>query len=80
MVLYGNVTQAIWLNDMPNIHRINILINDIYIVRAFRQYRLEEDLFAKLIFLMRSRELAIKFTREYGNTYNPEIIFFKNKS
>ncbi|RZC37771.1 DUF3595 domain containing protein [Asbolus verrucosus] len=79
VITIGNITHEIWLKDMPNIRRIYILLNDIYIVRAFRQYRLEEDLFAKLIFLMRSRELAIKVTREYGNIYNPEFIYIKNR-
>lgn len=74
IVLVADMTRNIWLDDMPNVRRIYVLINDIYIVRASRHYKIEEDLFAKLIFLMRSRELAIKVTRRYGDHYNPEFL------
>ena len=36
---------------------------DIYLVRESRELDLEEDLFAKLIFLYRSPETLIKWTR-----------------
>ncbi|EFA03405.1 Piezo-type mechanosensitive ion channel component 2-like Protein [Tribolium castaneum] len=79
ILIIGRVTERIWLEDMPNPNRIYNLLQDIYIVRAFREYRMEEDLFAKLVFLMRSRELVIKFTREPENTYSPEIIWVKQQ-
>lgn len=79
MVIVGNITHAIWLRSLPNVNRIYSLINDIYIVRAFKEYDLEEELFAKLIFLFRSRELLIKYTRMFGNPYSPEFIYFKEK-
>lgn len=47
---------------------------DIYVVRAMKMYNLEEHLFAQLIFIMRSRELAIKVTRRFGDQYNPQIV------
>ena len=37
---------------------------DIYLVRESKELKLEEDLFAKLIFLFRSPETLIKWTRE----------------
>lgn len=64
---------------MPNVNIIYNLLNDIYIVRAFREYKLEEDLFAKLVFLMRSRELIIKLTREPGNLYDPDFLNYKKE-
>lgn len=77
--IIGNPIQYVWIEDMPNVNPIYKLLNDIYIVRAFREYKLEEDLFAKLLFLMRSRELIIKVTREPGDTYNPDFLNYKKE-
>lgn len=75
-----NQILKIWHDDMPNVDRIYALLQDIYLVRAMRLYSLEEDLFAKLIFIMRSREMAIKVTRHFDNTYNPEFIYVKHST
>lgn len=65
--------KTIWLSDMPNVHRIYRLCYNIYLARALRQYRLEEDLLARLLFILRSRELAITVTRMYKDSYNLRI-------
>lgn len=77
-MLYG-LTNSIWLDDMPNVERIVALVNDLYLVREMGCFAIEEDLFAKIIFLMRSRELAIKYTRHFDDPYNPEIIFNRDR-
>lgn len=49
--------------DLPYVDRILQLCSDIYLVREQGDYKLEEDLFAKLIFLYRSPETMIRWTR-----------------
>ncbi|XP_035206569.1 piezo-type mechanosensitive ion channel component 2-like isoform X5 [Stegodyphus dumicola] len=54
---------TIMFDDMPYVDRVLQLCLDIYLVRESGEFTLEEDLFAKLIFLYRSPEMLIKWTR-----------------
>lgn len=49
--------------ELPNVDNVLHLCLDIYMVRESRDYLLEEDLFSKLLFLYRSPETLIKWTK-----------------
>lgn len=60
---FAGISYLIMFDDMPNVDRIFQLCLDVYLVRESGELDLEEDLFAKLIFLYRSPETLIKWTR-----------------
>lgn len=60
---FSGSSQKIMFDDLPYVDRILQLCLDIYLVRESMEFSLEEDLFAKLIFLYRSPETMIKWTR-----------------
>ncbi|XP_034951283.1 piezo-type mechanosensitive ion channel component isoform X2 [Chelonus insularis] len=61
--LVSDMASKIMFDDMPYVDRILRLCLDIYLVRESNELSLEEDLFAKLIFLYRSPETLIRWTR-----------------
>ncbi len=62
--------MRIMFEQLPNVDKILKLLNSIYMVRENKKYLLEEKLFSKLIFLYRSPETMIKYTRNIKNKKN----------
>lgn len=61
--VFSGSSSKIMFEDLPYVDRVLQLCLDIYLVRESNEFTLEEDLFAKLIFLYRSPETMIKWTR-----------------
>lgn len=49
--------------EIPNVDRVYGLIMDIYMMRECGEFELEEKLFSKLLFLYRSPEMLIEFSK-----------------
>lgn len=61
--IFSGSSTKIMFDDLPYVDRVLQLCLDIYLVRETHEFTLEEDLFAKIIFLYRSPETMIKWTR-----------------
>ena len=62
-IFFSGTSEVIMFLELPNMDRVINLCLDIYMARESHQWRLEEDLFAKLIFLYRSPATMIKWTK-----------------
>ena len=62
-MMFSGVSFTIMFTEFPNVDRILKLCLDIYLVRECGDLELEEDLMAKLIFLYRSPETLIEYTK-----------------
>lgn len=61
---FDDVSFKVIYTQMPNVDKVLQLCLDIYLVRESKEFSLEEDLYAKLLFLYRSPETLIKWTKQ----------------
>nr|DBA16933.1 TPA: hypothetical protein GDO54_002459 [Pyxicephalus adspersus] len=61
---FSEISHSIMFEELPCVDNILKLCQDIYVVRERGELELEEELYAKLIFLYRSPETMIKWTVE----------------
>ena len=64
--------QNILYTHLPCVDRLMKLCKELYLVREAKEFRLEEELYAKLTFLFRSPEMLIKWTRPSAENMNKE--------
>uniref|UniRef100_UPI0037E98014 piezo-type mechanosensitive ion channel component 2-like n=1 Tax=Semicossyphus pulcher TaxID=241346 RepID=UPI0037E98014 len=60
---FSGISHSIMFEELPCVDRILKLCTDIFLVRETGELQLEEELYAKMIFLYRSPETLIKWTR-----------------
>ena len=56
--------MRIMFEQLPDVDKILRLCRSVYMVRENKQYLLEEELYSKIIFLYRSPETMIKYTKK----------------
>ena len=62
-LIFQDTSFTVMFTEFPNVDYILKLCQDIYTVREGGEMELEEDLTAKLLFLYRSPETLIQFTK-----------------
>ncbi|XP_075252241.1 piezo-type mechanosensitive ion channel component 1-like [Convolutriloba macropyga] len=59
----SDISYKIPFDELPNVDKVLKLCLDIYLCREVKEFALEEDLFAKLMYIYRSPEMLINFTK-----------------
>ncbi|XP_072051964.1 piezo-type mechanosensitive ion channel component 2-like [Amphiura filiformis] len=62
-LIFSGTSETVMFTEFPNVDYILKLCQDLYTVREGGEMELEEDLTAKLLFLYRSPETLIQFTK-----------------
>ena len=73
-MLFSNI-QLIMYHEWPFADRVQRLCEEVYVVRELGELELEEELFARLLFLHRSPETLVRFTRPKSRAKHENLHF-----
>lgn len=62
--------DEIWISEMPNVDEIYRMCMDVYICREFGMLEMEEYVYQKLSFILRSTEVIVAITRNPQSRYD----------
>ncbi|OAF70341.1 hypothetical protein A3Q56_01869 [Intoshia linei] len=62
-IILSGYSNRIMFEELPNVDKLLNLCNDIFTVREAKDFRLEEELFSKLMFIYRSPAHLIEWTK-----------------
>ena len=65
--LFGT-TNTIMFDELPQVDALWNFLNDIYLLRIVREYKIEEEYFDRLIYVYRNPQLLLYWTRETSDT------------
>lgn len=71
--VFENVDE-IWLSEMPNVEELYRMCLDVYLCREFGMLEMEEYIFHKLSFILRSTEVIVAITRDPRSRYDGRFI------
>lgn len=55
-------------DELPQVDALWHLLNDIYLLRAVREYETENDFFDRLVYIYRDPQLLLYWTQEKPNS------------
>ena len=61
--LFGT-TNTIMFDELPQVDALWHFLNDIYLLRAVREYETENDFFDRLVYIYRNPQVLLYWTKE----------------
>lgn len=66
--------DSLWLTEILDADQIHKMCLELYLCREFRILEMEDHIFQKLTFILRSTEVVVAITRDRRYTYDDRFI------